>query len=915
MNNIHNPRFSLCDAGFTLILFVMGIVASFIVSFIDVSSDFRQFLTYFSLLFFTVFYIVMGDLYDKKINDNNYRFLNTRNWFGFFPIFDTLFVLPYRHLNNKNLTPIRSSGKYREISSSISLILAIIVLSDNDLSYWLILAKNIIVNEGVIVGLILVFALLSYGLKRSKYFDYIAYRLIERCGGSTSKLIIYMFIITSVLTLFTSNDVVILVLTPIILRMLRLAKIRNARLILLSQFVAANTVSMAFIFGSPTNLFYGMGKFTNGNTFVEYMLLMAIPTIIVFMITMITIDWINGRDFKYWKFDKFYESPGLSEKIPYDNKKMTPWIFSVGIAIVSLVFTTSNDGSQEIINPVIFSLLIGILGYVFVTYLTTPKDTSPKEIFKKDILTSQGVPWQIVFFALSFFMVGHEIAIKTNNLDFVTNFILLFDNQYWYIFSSILSSVFTVNIVNDLPAAVMLSNLSFTILDTRLIDIGILIGLNIGTYLTPIGALAGMMWFHELSKKEPGDFELKIPTRQGLFKYGLIIITAAITSVTLILPELLNIYDWLTGVSDSFFVNGVGITISVLIFVFIINYIYNNVLKKHIIAITELNAILGLQDIIYRYTHNNIVKTYIFVLIIVLLALLLPVWAIEYSLNPGLDISKFLIGIPGMIGVGMDVDTAVIKLISPYGKMIMGILPIISIGLVMWIMSSIKQSSDVRAIRESICKNALGDHKVFFIGDLHSVSNNLVKKAYSSVTHSKDLFFTFLINKNEINGVLENLVYDKIYNNFIDHYSDASDMVMNYKLERAQEIFLLSGRDKALKLANNMKVANATNLRNQTQTVKLFYISDEKNQQIEKTSNITLYPCDEKIIIDLLSHLYNHRDEDIINYQGYSEREIKSFFNTPPIINDNSKLIKEILSARTKTNALKIINQLRNDIK
>ena len=873
--------FSITDLGFFIILILAGLVTGSVTGMYSISNDMSLFLSYASMLFLTVFYIVMGEKYDTKINDDNYSF--KQNGFLGFGILDILFVAPYRLSPFKKLATMRPSGKYREIFSSISIIICVAIFSEKPVDYWVDLFLNIASKEGIVVILILAFALLSYGLKDSKYFDYIAYRLIEKCGGSTSKLIIYMFIITSILTLFTSNDIVILVLTPIILKMLRIAKIKNARLILLSQFVAANTLSMALIFGSPTNLFFAIDRLPNDNSFIYYMLLMIVPTIIVFMTTLIVIDWINGKSFSQWDFDETYELPDFSDKIPFDKQVMTPWLTLAGLTIVSLVFTATpydSIGNKWYLNPLLVSILIILVGYIIITKKTNKeKWVIP---IKRDLFTNQGVPWQILFFAISFFMVAHEVALLTNNLSFLSEFILLFDNKSWHLFSSISTTIIGVNIVNDLPAAVMLAKLSLGVLDERIVNIGMLVGLNIGTYLTPIGALAGMMWFHELSKKEKGDFELKTPTRHGLFKYGFIMIFASISMLVLILPELFNIYDWLVFNNEVFFYNGVTPMAIAIIAIFAINAIFNNIISKHLIAMKELNIILGIQNVINKFIHSNKIKTYSIVLGLVLILLLLPVWVIESSLNPGLDINKFLISIPGMIGVGMDVDTAVIKLQSPYGKMIMGVLPIISIALVVWIMSAINHTSDVKEIRRSIASGNGGGHRVFIIGDLSTLSQNSMETIYDSVTHNSDVFFTFLVGKSEIHSVLDKLVYDRILNTYVDAYSpELDDMIFNYKLNTCEEIFIFGGDEERGNMLAE-KIYNANKIKAFSgRKIRIFYANNNKDGNDNHLNCVSVYNTDEQQSMQLIESFYAKSHGDKINYKNYLESKVRAILDRP----------------------------------
>ncbi len=82
-----------------------------------------------------------------------------------------------------------------------------------------------------IVYLILTFSVIAYGIKQSGYFRYAAFRVLEVCDGNMTRMILYLFLLTSVLTYVTSNDIVILVMTPIVLELCRQSHIRNARLL------------------------------------------------------------------------------------------------------------------------------------------------------------------------------------------------------------------------------------------------------------------------------------------------------------------------------------------------------------------------------------------------------------------------------------------------------------------------------------------------------------------------------------------------------------------------------------------------------------------------------------------------------------------------------------------------------------
>lgn len=100
-------------------------------------------------------------------------------------------------------------------------------------------------------------------------------RRLEKAGASQKKLFFFLYITTSILTVFTSNDVIILTFTPFICYFARNCDIDPVPFIF-TEFVAANTWSMFLIIGNPTNIYLATSM---GITFGEYVAVMALPTV------------------------------------------------------------------------------------------------------------------------------------------------------------------------------------------------------------------------------------------------------------------------------------------------------------------------------------------------------------------------------------------------------------------------------------------------------------------------------------------------------------------------------------------------------------------------------------------------------------------------------------------------------------
>src|SRR4029453_7163864 len=123
------------------------------------------------------------------------------------------------------------------------LILAQLDLIDPDRS------GHVIGEDGPVIAFILAFAVVAEGLRRSGFIHFLAYRLTDRGGANTTRLMLYLLLLSSLLAYFTSNDIVILTMTPIVVSVAYQARVANAKILLLSQFIAANTVSMGLLIG------------------------------------------------------------------------------------------------------------------------------------------------------------------------------------------------------------------------------------------------------------------------------------------------------------------------------------------------------------------------------------------------------------------------------------------------------------------------------------------------------------------------------------------------------------------------------------------------------------------------------------------------------------------------------------------
>lgn len=111
-------------------------------------------------------------------------------------------------------------------------------------------------NPLKILVLFVSMTVLSVFLDEVGFFQWLANEALKKGGNSQIKLFTVLFLAVGLLTVFTSNDVVVLTFTPFICHFCKRAKISPVPY-LIAEFVAANSFSMALIIGNPTNIYLG----------------------------------------------------------------------------------------------------------------------------------------------------------------------------------------------------------------------------------------------------------------------------------------------------------------------------------------------------------------------------------------------------------------------------------------------------------------------------------------------------------------------------------------------------------------------------------------------------------------------------------------------------------------------------------
>ena len=364
------------------------------------------------------------------------------------------------------------------------------------------------VNPLKILTLFLSMTLLSVYLGDAGFFDYIADAVFLKTKGGTLKLFLILYAVVSVLTIFTSNDIIILTFTPPICIFAKKANISPLPF-LIGEFIAANTWSMTFIIGNPTNIYLASSA---GITFSQYFSVMWLPALVGGLTGLLVIFLLFRKQLlaPLPTTDKT-ESKPLKKLIPH----RTPLIVSIIHLLVCIVLLAVSDFIGVSMWLICLVLALSLTIFDLVYDLIVEKTAMPVwRSIKKE-------PYELIPFVLSMFVI--VLALK--NCGFTTimqNAFIKGDKSDGILFGFL--SAGASNLLNNIPMSVLFERIISGTSTPALY--GAVIGSNIGAFITPVGALAGIMW-----NKILGEYGVKLPFLKFILYGSAVAIPTLLTSL------------------------------------------------------------------------------------------------------------------------------------------------------------------------------------------------------------------------------------------------------------------------------------------------------------------------------------------------------------------------------------------------
>ena len=365
------------------------------------------------------------------------------------------------------------------------------------------LTSNTPINPIKIIILFFSMTCLSIFLDEVGLFKFLANFAAKKAKNNQFALFTIFYVLTATLTVFTSNDIVILTFTPFICFFCKNSKI-NPIPYLVAEFSAANTWSLMLLIGNPTNIYLA----TSANIgFFDYFKIMALPTLCAGLIEYAVLLLIFFR--------KLRTPLQINEEEVHIENKVALFV-GLGHLLTCLVFLIISSYIKVEMWLISLICASSLLLFTLVMCLVTKKNWN--------YLTGslKKLPYPLIPFFLSMFVV--VVALNYQGISERLMELLSHTNTIWtYGFSSF----FVSNLINNIPMSILYSNMC----SNNMAVYASIVGSNIGAVLTPTGALAGIMFTNLVNSHETKYSFL------DFIKYGAVIsipiIAVALLTLTL----------------------------------------------------------------------------------------------------------------------------------------------------------------------------------------------------------------------------------------------------------------------------------------------------------------------------------------------------------------------------------------------
>lgn len=368
--------------------------------------------------------------------------------------------------------PTLGKNKKFKIYSLIPLIGGFFMVALGSLTWSDVLTsftENTSVNPIKILVLFLSMTVYSLILDKTGFFGYVSGVVLKKAGHNQLTVFLSMYAVIALLTVFTSNDIVILTFTPFICKFCKTAEI-DVVPYLIMEFVVANTWSLLLLIGNPTNI-YISGAF--GISFTEYFVHMALPTVAAGVASLVLMLIMFGKKLRK-------EIRTDTQITPINDKPL------MTVALVHLLACIVLLAISQYTNIEMWLISFGVAVSAVLCSCITLAIRSKR--LDKVVCAIKGMPFEIIPFVIGMFIIVMGLD-KSGITQLFSEALGHGNGVITYGLASLLSS----NFLNNIPMSVLFSKI-LAVSSSMSEVYATIVGSNIGAFITPVGALAGIMW-------------------------------------------------------------------------------------------------------------------------------------------------------------------------------------------------------------------------------------------------------------------------------------------------------------------------------------------------------------------------------------------------------------------------------------
>lgn len=307
-------------------------------------------------------------------------------------------------------------------------------------------------------------------------FDWLAVQATNRADGSASRLFGLIYLVGIVVTAFLSNDATAVVLTPAVAAAVKAANVKRPLPYLFICAFIANAASFVLPISNPANLvIYG----THMPSLLQWLAQYGLPSLVSIGVTYAVLRFTQRASLQ----------EAVARAIPVPPLSMGGRLALIGIALTALVLLGTSALDAELGLP---TAVAGILTSVVVLVTTR---TNPWIVVRQ-------VSWSVLPLVAGLFVLVEGLN-KTGLVTYLTTLLQAGVAQSvtqaaWLSGGGL---ALACNLMNNLPAGLIVGSVVQAGSVPDLIKSFLLIGIDLGPNLSVTGSLATILWLVALRRE------------------------------------------------------------------------------------------------------------------------------------------------------------------------------------------------------------------------------------------------------------------------------------------------------------------------------------------------------------------------------------------------------------------------------